>query len=244
MINWALAQTRLAAAGFACGVADGRAGPNTYAALFAFAAVRPRDGVINAIGASAAKAFPVYGLDLSAPRLSEIVAQTCNETGGYRLFEENLKYSVKAIRACWPNRFPTDAAAAPFAWDPADADREDMALAARAYGQRMGNLPATLDTDDQEDGWQYRGRGMLQLTGRANYSLFGGLTGLPLIEHPELAADPADSLLIACAFWKRGNVNAAVDRGDFTEARRITNGGAIGLANVATIRNRILEIFA
>jgi len=242
MIDWTNVQRRLGDRGFVPGAIDGRPGPRTYTALFAFAANRQADPVLAAIGASAAKHLPVYGIDRTPPRLGEFVAQTCNETGGYRLFEENLKYSAKAIRACWPARFPTEAAAAPYAWNPRDADREDMALAARTYGERMGNLPRALDDDDQEDGWQYRGRGMLQLTGRANYRAFGRLTGLPLEEHPELAADPADSLLIACAFWLKGKVNAAVDAGDFAKARKITNGGAIGLGHVAELRARILSI--
>jgi putative chitinase len=243
MIDFKIPQTRLAERGFACGAVDGIAGPKTYTALFAFAAGRqPDKAVLGAIGASAADHLPDFGIPASPERLAEFIAQTCNETGGYKLFEENLKYSVATIRRCWPNRFPTDASAAAFAWDPKDADREDMALAARTYGQRMGNLPANLDTDNEEDGWQYRGRGMLQLTGRANYTRFGKITGLPLVEHPELAADPSDSLVIACAFWSTGDVNAAIDRGDFTEARRITNGGRIGLEHVAELRNHILEV--
>jgi putative chitinase len=244
MIDWKVAQTRLAARGYAPGPADGKPGPRTFTALFAYVAGRQPDAAIAAIGAAAPMVLAAHGLDASAPRLGEFIAQTCNETGGYRLFEENLKYGVKAIRSCWPSRFPTDAAAAPFAWNPADADREDMALAARAYGQRMGNLPPALDTDDEEDGWQYRGRGMLQLTGRANYAKYGKLTGLPLLDHPELAADPADSLPIAAHFWTEGKVNAPIDRGDFREARRITNGGAIGLNHVAELRRRALLVLA
>ncbi|MES2494653.1 MAG: hypothetical protein V4618_00935 [Pseudomonadota bacterium] len=244
MIDWDVAQQRLKARGYYTLPVDGRAGRGTYAGVFGFAAGRKPDDVMFAIGAAAAKDLGPHGLDATPARLAEFVAQTCNETGGFRLFEENLKYSVAAIRKAWPGRFATDEAARTYAWDPRDADREDMALAAKVYGQRMGNLPAHLDDDQQGDGWQYRGRGMLQLTGRANYADYGELTGLPLVRHPELAADPADSLKIACAFWSRGRVNAAVDRGDFRLARRITNGGAIGLEHVAELRARILSILA
>ncbi|WP_374648704.1 glycoside hydrolase family 19 protein [Rhizorhabdus sp.] len=242
MIDWTSAQRRLAERGYYALDIDGRPGRGTYAGVFGFAAGRKPDATLLAIGAAATKVLPAHKIDATAERLGEFVAQTCNETGGFRVFEENLKYSVSAIRKAWPHRFPTDAAAQPFAWDPRDTDREDMALAARVYGQRMGNLPRHLDDDNEEDGWQFRGRGMLQLTGRANYAEFGRLAGLPLVQHPELAADPADSLKIAAIFWTRGKVNAAIDRGDFREARRITNGGAIGLEHVAELRSRILTI--
>jgi putative chitinase len=81
----------------------------------------------------------------------------------------------------------------------------------------------------------------LQLTGRAAYKRFGDLTGLPLEGNPSLAADPADSIVIALAFFKDRGVNAAIDRGDFREARRLTNGGSIGLENVAALRAKALE---
>jgi putative chitinase len=112
-------------------------------------------------------------------------------------------------------------------------------IASRAYGGRMGNAPYP-----SRDGYTYRGRGMLQLTGRGNYELFGKAVGLPLLTEPDLAADPADSLVIAREFWRRNNVNDAIDRGDFRRARIITNGGTIGIEAVAARRARLLKVLA
>ena len=94
--------------------------------------------------------------------------------------------------------------------------------------------------DGQHYGWRYRGRGALQLTFRNNYRHFGQLLGIDLEGNPDLAADPAVSVLIALQFFKAGKVNAAIDQGDFREARRITNGAALGLEEVARLRAQAL----
>jgi putative chitinase len=100
----------------------------------------------------------------------------------------------------------------------------------------MGNAPYP-----SHDGYTYRGRYDLQLTGKANYRLFGDLVGVDLVTDPD-AAPVEVGPLIALEFFRRANVNAAVDAGDFIEARRRTNGGSIGLNNVGTIRGRLLEV--
>ncbi len=226
MIDWRHVQASLSGRGWNPGPIDGVAGSRSYAALFAFAATRPPDAVLVAIGQAAARHLKAYGIDATPPRLAEFVAQTCNETGGYRRFVEDLDYSAPAICRTWPDRFPTLADAEGCAHAP------EM-LANRVYARpAMGNVAPG-------DGWRFRGRGMLQLTFRANYAEFQRLSGLPLVEQPDLAADPAASLLIACYFWRRGRVNDAVDADDFVRARRITNGGSIGLEAVARLRTRL-----
>ncbi|WP_263282714.1 glycoside hydrolase family 19 protein [Sphingomonas nostoxanthinifaciens] len=161
--------------------------------------------------------------------MAEFVAQTCNETGGFTRFEEDLRYSAATMLAQWPKHF-TAAQAVACVGRPVD-------IACRAYGGRMGNA-----APPAKDGWLYRGRGMLQLTGKAAYAQFGQLVGLDLVANPDLAADPADSLVIAREFWRAAGVNAAVDTGNFTKARQLTKGGTIGLANVAAIRARLLRV--
>jgi putative chitinase len=187
---------------------------------------------VEAMARAFALHAPDFGQDASKPRIAEFVAQIANETGGFTRFEENLNYSAKRLTEVWPSRFPTIAAATPYARNP-------EALANRTYGSRGGNRG-----EASGDGWRYRGRGALQLTFRDNYRLYGELTGLPLEERPELAADPTDSVLIALAFFKRGKVNDAIDRGDFREARRITNGAALGLKEVALLRAIALQALA
>ncbi len=101
----------------------------------------------------------------------------------------------------------------------------------------MGNAPYP-----SQDGYIYRGRGDLQLTGKDNYRKFGELLGLDLVNNPDLASGEY-APLIALEFFKIGSVNKAVDANNFQLARQITNGGSIGLEQVARIRGRILELF-
>lgn len=229
MIDWIKVQRALTRAGYPCGTADGRDGPLTYTSLFAFAAGRQPDDVLRALGKAGGGWLANDAISQTPQRLAEFVAQCANETGGFRRFEENLNYSAEGLCNTWPSHFT-----------PAQAQRcarNPVEIAKLAYGGRMGNAPAP-----STDGWDYRGRGMLQLTGRDNYELFGKLVSLPLLTEPDLASDPADSLVIAREFWRRGHVNDAIDRGDYRRARQITNGGAIGLEAVASRRARILEV--
>lgn len=79
------------------------------------------------------------------------------------------------------------------------------------------------------DGRRYKGRGLIQLTGRANYQKIGGILDLPLEDNPALAAEPVTSLKIACEYWKTRRINAAADRDDLIKATRLVNGGLNGL---------------
>jgi putative chitinase len=228
MINWKQVQLRLTAAGFPC-VPDGVPGPMTLAALYAYAANRQPDAALLVRGKVGAARFAEFGMTTPA-RVAEFIAQCCNETGGFRVFEENLNYRAETMLRLWPTHF-TPAQARAAVGNPVE-------IASRAYGGRMGNAPYP-----SRDGYTYRGRYDLQLTGKANYRRFGDLIGIDLVTNPD-AAPPEAGPLIALEFFKLGNVNAAVDRGDFREARRITNGGSIGLDEVARIRGRLLQVLA
>lgn len=218
----------------------GRAGAPHYVSLLVAATGGRVDGTINAIAASCAKHFPAYGVN-TAPRVSDVIAQTCNETGEYTRFEEDLRYSAKALLAQWPSHFTPEQAAA--------AVGNPVIIASRAYGGRMGNAPYP-----SRDGYIYRGRGMLELTGKSAYAAYGGFLGLNLLANPDQAADPAISTLIALEVYRRNGVFAAIDDGDLDGARRITNVGSryardragnlikpIGLDHVNEIRARVLK---
>lgn len=221
MIDWRTTQAKLGLK------ADGIPGPLTYGGLYAYAAGRAPDAATILRGKVAAERFTEFGMTTPA-RIAEFIAQCCNETGGFRVFEENLRYSASGMLKTWPSHFTPDTAA--------QAVGNPVLVASRAYGGRMGNAPYP-----SRDGYTYRGRGDLQLTGKANYQRFGDLLGIDLVGNPDLAAGE-DAPVIALEFFKLGNVNAAVDRGDFVTARRITNGGSIGLDNVARIRARLLGV--
>lgn len=221
MIDWKATQVRLGV------TPDGIAGRGTYTALLRVVAPNADAAVIKSLANACVVHFPAYGVDKSVVRMADMLAQTANETGGYRVFVENLNYSAEALVKTWPSRF-TDASAAQYA-------RKPELIAGKVYGDRMGNTgPA--------DGWAFRGRGMLQLTGRANYEATDKRLGLGLDTDPDLAAVPALSLLIACDFYRQNKVFEALDAGDTTKARRITNGGAIGLDHVNALRAKLLGV--
>lgn len=225
MIAWATTQKKLGI------TADGIPGPNTYSALFRYMAAAPKPEVISSLGIAATIHFPAYGISDTAARLADWLAQTSNETGGYMAFVENLNYSADRLRAIWPSHFTAAQAAA--------AVGHPEEIASRAYGGRMGNAPYPSD-----DGYRFRGMGMLQLTGRANYEATNKRLGIGLDTNPEMAAVPALSLLIACDFYKSRGVLDAIDVGDTDKARRITNGGTIGLDNVNKLRARALSVLS
>jgi putative chitinase len=224
---------------------DGKPMRETWGRLLSIVAGRPRDATIDRIADGLTKFAVEYGL-VTIERVAEFIAQCSNETGGFRRFEENLNYSALGLATTWPSRYAVNPAAkvkAPNAKALALA-RRPMAIANDTYAERMGNLPAIRDTDTEADGWQYRGRGMLQLTGRGNYGLFGQSTGLPLITRPELAADPFNSTQIALEFFRRKNVYTPIDAGDYRRARLLTNGGYIGVERVAELRALLLKVLA
>lgn len=155
------------------------------------------------------------GLLEKANRLHFFLGQLGHESGGLTVREENLNYSAARLMAVWPSRFPTLAAAQPYARNPEK-------LANKVYGGRMGNTQPS-------DGWRYRGRGYIQLTGRDGYRAVGQVAGLPLETNPDLAADPTKAAAVAAAFWTWKSINPSCDAGDFVTCTRKINGGTVGL---------------
>lgn len=143
--------------------------------------------IIDAIAASSGAVFAQRGLT----NLNRVLGflSTALEESGFRTLSENLNYSASRAHEVWPSRFPTVASAAPYAGKP-------EALANRAYGGRMGNV-------GPDDGWRFRGQGLIQITGRENFAALAKTTGLPLLEHPELATDPAHMLEVSVAQFVR-----------------------------------------
>lgn len=154
-----------------------------------------------------------------ARELDDFVGQVLHETAFLRSLEEDLNYSAERLVAVWPRRFPTLAATAPYAWNP-------KALAEKTYGGRLGNLSAG-------DGWKYRGRGIPQVTGKDNYAGLAKLTGLPLLEHPELLADPDTALRCGVLWWEGHVPDSAIDSCE--RVTRAVQGGQEALAQRAAL---------
>lgn len=186
--------------------------------------LNPRHPRPDVASAKLGAAFDRYGL--TTPRVVAMaVAQLAHESGLIPK-EENLSYRAQRIRQVWPSRFPTLASAEAVAFNP-------QALGDRVYSGRMGNGPG--------EGFAYRGRGMIQLTGKANYTTYGRLTGFDLVGNPDLLLQYGVSALVAGAFWQNHGLNAAAERGDVLTVTRVINGGTTGLDDRERLYQRALS---
>ena len=153
-------------------------------------------------------------------RLAHFLAQCGHESGGFRLTQENLNYSAKGLRGIFKKYFPTDALAAAYA-------RQPQKIANRVYGGRMGNGP-----EASGEGFKFRGRGYIQLTGKSNYAAFDLAVEDDILSNPDLVSTK-HALASAAWFWKKNGLNLIADTGASNEVvTKITkrvNGGTIGL---------------
>jgi putative chitinase len=152
----------------------------------------------------------------TAARIAMFLAQTAHESAGFRRLIESLKYSAAGLRRTWPQRFS--------ATDAVDMAYDEVRIGERAYGGRMGNGP-----EGSGDGFAYRGRGLIQITGRANYVVMGEHLGADLTVEPELLTDPLWSAYAAACFWDLNGCSEAADADDFRRVTRIINGGENGM---------------
>jgi putative chitinase len=163
---------------------------------------------------------------ISTPRcLAAFLGQCAHESAGFRVLEEDLSYSAARLCQVWPNRFPTLQAAEACALQP-------EVLANRVYADRMGN-----GSDGSGDGWRFRGRGLIQVTGRTAYEQFARSMGMTIdqaVAHAATQAGVADS---AAWFWMANNLNALANSWSIDLLTRKINGGMAGAAE----RTRLCE---
>lgn len=150
-----------------------------------------------------------------AEEIDDFLGQILHESAGLERLSENLDYSARRLCEVWPGRFPTLDAAKPYAHNP-------EALANRVYGGRMGN-------NQPGDGWIFRGRGPIQLTGRDNYAFVGDLMGQDLVSLPELMEQPRYALEATIHWWEDRIPDSML--GDPERVTKRVNGGLIGLAD-------------
>jgi putative chitinase len=178
-----------------------------------------KEATLEAFAAKSPALFKEFGLSEKRVRVEYFIAQIAHETGGLTRSIENLSYTAKRIVEIWPTRFPTLGAAEPFANNPEK-------LANKVYSNRMGNGPA-----ESGDGYRYRGRGYIQITGKDNYRSTGRVAGIDLVGKPERAILTADALRVACAYWHWKDLNPLCDERKFEEVTRRINGALIGYAD-------------
>lgn len=192
-------------------------------------AIAPRG--VAAWAEELARAMPGYDIT-AGPRAAMFLAQCAHESAGFTVFEERLNYSVEALMRTWPSRFRSWAAAVPYARNP-------ERLANHVYANRLGN-----SNEASGDGWRYRGRGCIQLTGRRNYARAGQAIGYPLDRYPHDLLQPHLGAPVACWFWQSSGLNELADRGEFEAVTRRINGGLTGIDDRRRYLARALEAFA
>ncbi len=147
-------------------------------------------------------------------RLAHFFAQVATETGGIRRIDENMNYSFEKLLEVFSRQTISEAKAREIAGKPRE-------IANWVYGNKNGNWGR-----NTEDGWNYRGSGFIQLTGRGNFRKRGAEVGMPFEKNPELARQPIPGLRAATAYWSAYNINRPSDDNDIDLVRRIVNGPA------------------
>ena len=172
-------------------------------------------------------------IDRNEKRVACFLA-TCAVESKFTKLVENMNYSAKRLSEVWPKRFKGE-----------DGKPNNLALkiannpeaiANVVYANRMGNGPA-----ETGDGWRFRGRGFIPLTGRYNYRLYGEYLGLDLEGNPDLAEKEDNAAEIAAEFWYRSNLNDAADVLDLIAIRRKVNGGLIGFGEFKSLVIKMLS---
>jgi len=145
------------------------------------------------------------------------IGQCSHESGNFRLLQENLNYKAATLMKLWPKRFPTLEVANQYAGNA-------RAIANKVYADRMGNRD-----EASGDGYRFRGKGLVQLTGHSNHFHAGKALGVDFVMQPDLVATPKYAALTAGWFWETHKLNPPADALDYTKVTKIINGGTIGL---------------
>lgn len=182
------------------------------------------------------KALAACGITTAA-QAAMWIAQCGHESGGFVRLVESLNYSPEGLAQTWPSRYAIETVPNLLAnkhGRSGNKAADQRAIANYVYGGRLGN-------DGTDDGWNYRGRGLIQITGKANYRECGEWMRLPLVAHPELLEDREAAALSTAWFWQtRGLLSIS----DVTEATRAINGGTNGLADRARRYAKALDVLA
>lgn len=177
--------------------------------------------------------LPDYEIN-TPQRVASFLAQCAHESGGFLFLKENLNYKAASLRKVFPKYFPTDEIANAYASKPNKAE----AIANRVYASRMGN-----GDEESGDGYRYCGRGLIQLTGKDNYTFFAGSLGITVEEASEYLQTFEGAAQSACWFWETNNLNQFADKGDIVTMTKRINGGTIGLEDRIKHYEHALHVF-
>ena len=173
--------------------------------------------------------LPKYEIN-TKERIACFLAQTIHESTQYTTLKENLNYSAAGLCATWKKRFPSVDSARPY-------HRNPIKIANKVYCDRMGN-----GSESSGDGYKFRGRGCIQLTGKDNYTLFAKSIGKTVDETVAYCETLQGALESGCFFWKTNNLNKLADSGNFIGLTKVINGGTTGLEDRKDIYNIAIQV--
>lgn len=189
--------------------------------------------------------FAQYGIT-EPVHAAGFISQVGHESGGFTRLVENLNYSAQGLASTWKNRYSTGKMIVVKGKRVPEPNalalslhRRPEAIANNTYANRMGNGP-----ESSGDGWKYRGRGLIQITGRYNYEQAAKATGLDLINHPELLEEPRNATIVSLDYWKRNGLSKVAATQDIKALTRAINGGLIGLSDREDHFEKALEVLA
>lgn len=160
--------------------------------------------------------LPEYGIT-TKKQVSHFLGQCGHESGEFNILKENLNYSAEGLCKVWPKRFPSASAAAPY-------NRNPEKIANKVYADRMGN-----GSEASGEGFKFRGRGCIQLTGKDNYTKFSKACGRSLDETVAYCETLEGAIASGCFFWQTNNLNRFCDKDDYLGLTKAINGGTHGL---------------
>lgn len=176
----------------------------------------PKNAYVSEWHQALTQLLPDYEIN-TPQRIAAFVAQCAHESGGFTTLRENLNYRAVTLRKIFNKYFPTDECAQEYAG-------KQSAIANLVYANRMGNGPP-----ESGDGYRYCGRGLIQLTGKDNYTWFAASLDITVEAAAEYLETFEGAVQSACWFWETNNLNQYADAGDILTLTKKINGGTIGL---------------
>lgn len=175
--------------------------------------------------------LPDYDITTSL-RLAAFLAQTAHESMGFSAIKENLNYRAETLRKVFPKYFPDAAMASKYA-------HKQEAIANKVYANRMGN-----GSEASGDGFSYRGRGLIQITGKTNYTKFAASIDTPLADVQEYLATFEGAVQSACWFWEVNKLNTLADNCDIIGLTKKINGGTNGIAERVKLYQTAMRVLS
>lgn len=195
------------------------------------AAMIPKNKNIDSWCIALNKILPKYNIN-TINRIAAFISQTAHESADFTVLTENLNYSAQGLANTWPNRYAVNPSVKPLTPNilASNIQRKPESIANITYANRMGN-------GDQHsgDGWKYRGRGLIQITGKDRYSQFAAYAKINFSDVITYVETPEGAIESACWFWNAKSLNSLADTQNIEALTKAINGGLNGL-NDRTIK--------